>query len=125
MRSLVTLFATFGVLALAACAGYRSPKPATTSSPGEPGEIAITASYPRFQPTAISVARGQAVQLRFTALDTNHTFTVDELGINIAAGKGQTSTGEMKVEKAGSFAFYCTVPGHRSAGMQGTLKVTE
>lgn len=25
--------------------------------------------------------------------------------------------------KAGTYSFYCTVPGHRQAGMQGTLKV--
>ena len=25
--------------------------------------------------------------------------------------------------KAGTYAFYCSVPGHRQAGMVGTLKV--
>jgi plastocyanin len=124
-RLLVNLFATLGVLAMAGCAGYQSPKPAATTPPGKPGEIAVTASYPRFQPAEISVARAQTVQLKFTAVDTNHTFTIDELGINVALGKGQTSTREMKVEKAGTFVFYCAVPGHRSAGMNGTLKVTE
>jgi uncharacterized cupredoxin-like copper-binding protein len=26
--------------------------------------------------------------------------------------------------KAGKYSFYCTVPGHQMAGMQGTLTVT-
>ncbi len=62
--------------------------------------------------------------LTLTSLDTSHTFTIDELGINISVGAGLTVTREFKVDKAGTFAFYCAVPGHRDAGMEGTLEVT-
>lgn len=37
--------------------------------------------------------------------------------------KGGTSTVTAKL-KAGTYEFYCTVPGHEAAGMKGTLKIT-
>lgn len=82
------------VVAGTACGGYQAPRPAATTSPAQTGrgEVTVTASYPRFEPSTISVTKGQSVQLKVNATDTNHTFTVDELGINIAAVKGQPVT---------------------------------
>ncbi len=85
----------------------------------------VTASYATFQPSTISVAKGQTVKLTITSTDASHTFTIDELGINVAVGAGQTVTKEFTVEKAGTFVFYCAVGQHRAAGMEGTLKATE
>ncbi|MFQ5859940.1 MAG: cupredoxin domain-containing protein [Dehalococcoidia bacterium] len=130
MRSklLATLPLTLGVLAAAACGGgYQAPGPAATTPPSEAaqGEVTVTATYPRFQPTSITVAPGETIRLNLTSTDTSHTFTIDELGINIAVSGGQTIVEEMRVEQAGTFTFYCTVPGHRGAGMVGTLEVRE
>jgi uncharacterized cupredoxin-like copper-binding protein len=38
----------------------------------------------------------------------------------VAAG---TSTATIPNLKAGTYKFYCSVPGHREAGMEGTLTV--
>ena len=38
-------------------------------------------------------------------------------------GQGGTSVLALQL-KAGTYTFYCPVPGHRQAGMQGTLTVT-
>ncbi len=48
-------------------------------------------------------------------------------GAIIAQGKIVSSGGVSTVSvtlKAGTYTFFCTLPGHRQAGMQGTLKVS-
>ncbi len=107
---------------------YPAPKPPPTSTPTPEAaaiEITVTAKFATFEPSTITVAEGQTVKLTLTSKDAPHTFTIDELGINIAVGSGQTATEEFTVEKAGTFSFYCAVPGHRDAGMEGTLEATE
>lgn len=54
-----------------------------------------------------------------------HTIVVenadgDQLVVEAAAG--QTASGSIELE-AGTYTFYCDVPGHREAGMEGTLDV--
>lgn len=53
-----------------------------------------------------------------------HNFSVDELGIDVDEAPGTTE--EIVVNApAGEYEFYCNVPGHREAGMVGTLIVSE
>lgn len=46
----------------------------------------------------------------------------DELGTSEQIAEGSTKL-ELKDVQAGDYEFYCTVPGHRDAGMEGTLSV--
>lgn len=55
-----------------------------------------------------------------------HTFTVDEAvgdTTEVFANGGETATGTLQLF-AGTYTFYCSIPGHRQAGMFGTLVVT-
>jgi nitrite reductase (NO-forming) len=40
------------------------------------------------------------------------------------SGEGKSITLTFKVDKAGTFPYYCSIPGHREAGMEGKIVVT-
>jgi plastocyanin len=49
-----------------------------------------------------------------------HNFSIDELDISIDIEPGATESTTINVP-AGRYAYYCNVPGHKEAGMAGTL----
>ncbi|MDQ4130367.1 MAG: cupredoxin domain-containing protein [Actinomycetota bacterium] len=54
-----------------------------------------------------------------------HTFTIDEAfgGTDeVVALPGETKTGTLELFQ-GSYTYYCSIPGHRQQGMEGTLEV--
>jgi uncharacterized cupredoxin-like copper-binding protein len=54
---------------------------------------------------------------------TLHDFSIDELGIKVDIAPGQTQEVVINAP-AGTYEYYCSVPGHKAAGMVGTLTVT-
>jgi plastocyanin len=72
-------------------------------------------------------AKAGAVTINFTnAAPLEHNLTIAE-GSKVL-GATPTFTGGARTLtltlKPGTYTFYCTVPGHRQAGMEGTLSVT-
>jgi hypothetical protein len=53
-----------------------------------------------------------------------HDVTIDELAIKVEAAGGQLVVDTVTLEP-GTYEYYCSVPGHRDAGMFGTLEVTD
>jgi plastocyanin len=51
-----------------------------------------------------------------------HDVTFEEIGdvVVVSAAGGETVSGTVTLE-AGEHTYYCSVPGHRQAGMEGTL----
>jgi plastocyanin len=72
-------------------------------------------------------AKAGSVTLTFTnGSPVEHNVTLSQGATVLAAtpsftGGSRTLTIKLK---AGTYAFYCSVPGHRQAGMEGTLKVS-
>lgn len=54
-----------------------------------------------------------------------HNVAFEELGGEkvLDAPGGQTDSAEVELEP-GEYTFYCSIPGHREAGMEGTLTAT-
>jgi plastocyanin len=88
-------------------------------------EIPVTADDFAFDPEEITVAVDEDIAIVLTSVDILHDFTIDELDAHVAADRGETATGGLRAEEPGSYSFYCAVPGHREAGMEGTLVVQE
>lgn len=87
-------------------------------------EIAVTANNLAFDPAEITVRIGTNVAIVLTSVDTRHDFTIDELNAHVSAAPGETARGGFHAAPPGQYTFYCAEPGHRDAGMEGTLIVT-
>jgi len=88
-------------------------------------EIEVSASSFAYAPDEIEVKVGEDVAIVLTSTDILHDFTIDELEAHVAADAGETATGGLRADEARTYTFYCTVSGHREAGMEGTLIVEE
>jgi len=74
-----------------------------------------------FSPKDLTLKKDQPVKITFSNTGS-HIFTIDELGIREPL-RGNTVTVELTPDQSGSFEYYCSVPGHRSGGMFGSLVV--
>jgi plastocyanin len=77
-----------------------------------------------FVPNKLSVKRGEKVSITFKNTGGTHDLVIDELNVKSdLINSGEETTVEFLADKAGEFIYYCSVSGHRSAGMWGTLTV--
>lgn len=77
----------------------------TNAATGQPGEVTIKAPNPSGTP---------------------HNIAIEGPGVKQLAGKVVTNDAVSEIKttlKAGQYKFFCTVPGHREGGMEGTLTV--
>jgi nitrite reductase (NO-forming) len=88
--------------------------------------VQISATEFKFTPNSFQVPLGQKIS--FTLTNTGvveHDVTLSASGFTLAALPGQTATGEFTFDQAGQFDLFCSVPGHKDAGMRGTLTVVD
>jgi uncharacterized cupredoxin-like copper-binding protein len=103
-----------------------------------------------FAPDVLQVGVGEVVEIAIQNTETTvHDFTIDKVDADVhvsyLAGTEQHEHAEaalpadvhfaltepgsgvvhLKIHEPGEYVFYCSVPGHQPAGMEGTLIVTE
>lgn len=89
-------------------------------------EIVISSTDIAFDPYEVTVPVSYVLSIDLPNTGTvMHNFTVDELGVNIDINPGETEVVGFTNVPPGEYEFYCNVPGHREAGMVGTITVTE
>jgi plastocyanin len=87
-------------------------------------EVRVESKEFSFAPAEIRLRAGETANVRFDNRGHMfHTFTVGELGLDLRANGGDQIVGSIRGERAGEYAFICTVSGHAQAGMQGKIVV--
>ena len=74
----------------------------------------------------LTVHEGETVQVTLiNGEGAEHDIVLDEYAARTqrVVGKGASSTMSFVADKTGEFFYYCSVPGHREAGMEGRVQV--
>jgi plastocyanin len=151
-KTVTALTIVIGAIGLAACGGSNrssatsppaSSAPAQSSSAPAQSSTAPASSSGQTQ-GALSIAADPSGQLKFTKTSltakagkvtiqfTNdaplaHNLTIQQGTGGAMIGATPTFTGGTRAVtvtlKPGTYTFFCSVPGHRQGGMQGTLTV--
>jgi len=126
-------------LALSAC-GSSSKKtssttapattpPATATAPAAGASKVALAADPsgalKFDKSKAAATSGNVTLTMANPSSVSHGIAIQGSGVSKTGGvvgQGGTSTVTVNL-KPGTYTFYCPVPGHRQAGMQGTLTV--
>ena len=85
--------------------------------------IQVSARSLAFLPNQLTAKTGESIAIVLDAQDAEHHFKIDEFNADIAAQKGKTGFGGFRAGAPGRYTFYCTMKGHREAGMEGVLVV--
>ena len=149
--SSVLLRLSVTALALAACAPAPTPNPTAVSSPPTAAPTAAPQMEPTVRYTLVTgggtgklnyVGRGGDIDgqlnptltaqpgdvVEITLVNGDyilHDLAIDEFGVKTPQlqNADETATVIFHVEQEGEFFYYCSVPGHRQAGMEGILRV--
>jgi plastocyanin len=129
----MTLLAVAAVLALAGCGGSdkktSSSSSSSSSSSGGGGEtlkLAADKSALKFDKSKLTAKAGKVTLEMANPSGVPHAVAIKGNGVDVdgkTVGNGETSTASTTL-KAGTYTFYCPVPGHEAAGMKGTLTVS-
>ena len=132
------------ILVLGAACGGGDEAPTVTPTPvvAAGGLLTLQAFDFGYDPSVILVQEGERVEIVLeNGSSTLHNWKVDDLPAeaveSISSGALSADDGELFVgakpddmgslsfvpRQTGSFVFYCTIRGHRSLGMEGTIVV--
>ena len=121
------------VLALSACGGGSSSSSTTPAATGAGGggggssTVKISADPSgalKYEQTDVSATAG-SITIDFTNMSSlPHDVTIEGNGASGATDQITDSTTSTTVDlDPGTYTFFCSVDGHRAAGMEGTLTV--
>ncbi len=102
---------------------------ADTNGPVDPDAqlINVIASEFKYETAMSEVETGEPFSIQienmgFLEHDITFAGLEDEFGLHVQPG--ESNIGTFSIHEAGEYVYYCTVTGHREAGMTGTLMVS-
>ena len=97
---------------------------ATTTVAVTVKEVTVDGKNYAFTPSSITVHQGDTVKISFKDDEGFHNLVVDGYDVKTETIKaGNISSVQFVADKAGTFAYYCSVGNHREKGMEGKLIV--
>ena len=121
MRQRIILSAMAGLMVVAA--GVR---PAKVSGQSEPKRVEIIAKRFTYQPSELTIKKGEPVVLVLHSEDVTHGLRIPDLDVELQVSKGGSSEASITPEKTGDFTGHCWVfcgAGH--GGMALTVHVVD
>jgi uncharacterized cupredoxin-like copper-binding protein len=113
-------------LVIAACGSSGSSGTAYKEPAGPPVEtVHIQSGNVYFKPTQLTVKPG-IIKIDLKNVESGtHDLVINGLpGFQLeVSGAGSSASGKVDLTK-GAHEFYCTIPGHKEAGMKGTITVS-
>ena len=94
--------------------------------PGRPGlpEARVVLTDFSFAPKAVEIPAGRKVEFKLTNSGrVEHDITADGIGFHVHVMAGERLAMEAGPFEPGEYDFFCSVVGHREAGMIGKLVV--
>lgn len=120
-RAAVALAAA-ALLACGACGGGGGES--GSGDDGAPADLRVVAKEYRFEPADLAVDAGRSYVLEMENIGSlPHDLTVRKGGFKLTVQRNRTGRKTLKVDKPGTYEIYCSLPGHKSAGMVGELTV--
>jgi plastocyanin len=97
------------------------------ASGGQTVEIDVAGSGFAYDETTATAPAGHVVIKSMNPQSTGHDIAIKGNGVDEKGDivqDGGVSTIDIADLQAGTYTFYCSVPGHEAAGMKGTLTVS-
>ena len=113
--------------AVAVPAAASAPAPAASA----PLDVKVVATDLKFTPPTIQAKVGQPLKVVLEnkgVIEHDLSFPTTKADkaantLKVVAKPGQSATLEFTPTAAGTFEYVCTIPGHKEAGMKGTINV--
>jgi uncharacterized cupredoxin-like copper-binding protein len=124
MRPGTRLTAVIAVLALAAagCGGNGGGGNTTTTEDHSGHEVTLNATEFKFDPSEVEVDAGSPIKIVLVNQGViEHDFAVEGMTFEFPVAQPGQTVDHTVTFAAGTYVFYCTIAGHREAGMEGTL----
>jgi uncharacterized cupredoxin-like copper-binding protein len=118
--------AAAAAVVIGGCGGGSDGDTSTAGGTEAAGEkITVVGKEFSYDPATLTLKAGQpfTIVLRNTG-SIEHDITVDGAKFKLTVPGNNTREKALRVEKPGTYQFYCSLPGHKSAGMKGELTVT-
>lgn len=124
MTPMRRLAAVAVILAATACGGGGPTEVEGLPTVDGADEQLVVGTDFAFEPAVLQLVAGEPVNLAFEVTDGGHNLVIADAEFVLPIiDDGERTSGGLVIEEPGSYQFVCTVPGHLSEGMVGTVEV--